>query len=154
MMMGNSVEGRFPFLDFRLIEFAAKLPPDIKLRSLNEKYILKQGYRHLLPPSIINRVKQPYRAPIRRVFLDENTPPLLQELLSPEKIRDYGYFNEPAIRQLISKARNADNIVGAREEMALVALASVQLLHYHFIENFAAHAFKLSENQTTVNLNS
>jgi len=154
MMMGNSVEGRFPFLDYRVIEFAAKLPPDIKLRSLNEKYILKQGYKHLLPPSIIHRVKQPYRAPIRRVFLAENTPPLLQELLSTEKIKDYGYFNAAAMNQLISKARNDDNVVGAREEMALVSLASVQLLHYHFIEQFSSRHIKLPELRTYINLNS
>src|SRR5690606_721079 len=66
--MANSVEGRVPFLDHRLIEFANKLPPSYKLRGLTEKAVLRKAVRDLLPPTIVNRVKQPYRAPDSRSF--------------------------------------------------------------------------------------
>ena len=61
--MAHAVEGRFPFLDHRVVEFAAKIPPRLKIRGLREKHILRQAMAPLLPPSIGNRAKQPYRAP-------------------------------------------------------------------------------------------
>ncbi|MGH8177356.1 MAG: asparagine synthase (glutamine-hydrolyzing), partial [Steroidobacter sp.] len=60
MMMGHSVEGRVPFLDHRLIELAARIPPKFKMRGLNEKYILKQSFADVLPAAVTNRPKQPY----------------------------------------------------------------------------------------------
>ncbi len=63
MLMGHSVEGRFPFLDHRLAEFAGTVPASIKLESLVEKSILKRGVADLLPEDILQRPKQPYRAP-------------------------------------------------------------------------------------------
>ena len=63
MLMANSVEGRFPFLDHRVIEFANRLPPRMKMRGLNEKYLLKRAMAPYLPREIIDRRKQPYRAP-------------------------------------------------------------------------------------------
>ena len=152
MMMGHSVEGRFPFLDHRLIEFASRLAPDVKIKSLREKHILKEAYKDLIPAEIVNRAKQPYRAPIARVFLSEETAPLIKELLSEEKIRAYGYFNPAAISQLKNKLHRAGNKASARDEMAIVACASTQLLHFKFIENFADNRFRLPEKQTVVHL--
>ena len=63
MLMANSVEGRFPFLDHRLIEFANRLNPRLKMRALNEKYLFKQAMKNHLPKQILERHKQPYRAP-------------------------------------------------------------------------------------------
>ena len=70
VMMGNGIEGRFPFLDHRLVEFAAQLPPRLKMCGLNEKHLLKQATKHLVPESIRNRTKQPYRAPDALSFFD------------------------------------------------------------------------------------
>jgi asparagine synthase (glutamine-hydrolysing) len=66
--MAHSVEGRFPFLDHRVVEFCNQLPPHLKLRGLTEKYLLKQAVRDLLPEEIWRRPKRPYRAPIHRSF--------------------------------------------------------------------------------------
>ena len=66
--MAHAVEGRFPFLDHRVVEFAAKIPPRLKIRGLREKHILRQAMAPLLPPSIGNRAKQPYRAPDSQCF--------------------------------------------------------------------------------------
>ena len=63
MLMGNSVEGRFPFLDHNLTDFLGILPSGLKLQSLAEKAILKRSVADLLPATIIERPKQPYRAP-------------------------------------------------------------------------------------------
>ena len=132
MMMGNSVEGRFPFLDYRVIEFASKVPPHFKMRGLNEKYILKRTYRNLLPAEIVNRSKQPYRAPIARCFIGENTDQNIRSLLDEEAIKRFGYFDHVKVAKLIEKVKRFGT-VSARDDMAVVAIVSMQLLHHHFI---------------------
>ena len=67
--MAHSVEGRFPFLDVRVVEFANRLPPDLKLFGLMEKYLLKRLASQWLPEEIWKRRKRPYRAPIHRSFI-------------------------------------------------------------------------------------
>ncbi len=137
MMMGHSVEGRFPYLDHRVIEFASQIPPYYKIRGLNEKYVLKKTFRDLVPESIVNRNKQPYRAPISQCFLMEDSSPLIKELISPEKIRAYGYFDPRKVEILINKLkRQPGHLISARDDMSIVAIVSLQLLHYHFIKNF------------------
>ncbi len=152
MMMGNSVEGRFPFLDHNVIEFAAQIPPHLKLNGLTEKYVLKQSFRDFLPENIIKRAKQPYRAHIAQVFLGEKRPELIGELISENKIKEYGYFNPVAAKQLINKLSRLNASAGARDDMAIVAMVSTQLMHYHFIEQFTNHDFKLPEKQTRIRL--
>ncbi|MEJ2545554.1 MAG: asparagine synthase-related protein, partial [Calditrichaceae bacterium] len=153
MMMGNSVEGRFPYLDHRVIEYANQLPPEMKINVLNEKYILKETFRELLPEMITNRPKQPYRAPIGQTFLSEDSPDLIKELLGEDKIKKYGYFNQNVCKRLIKQMKVPDKSISAKDDMALAALVSVQLLHYHYIENFKNHNFRLAEIQTIIDLN-
>ena len=74
MAMANAVEGRFPFLDYRLVEFCNRLPANLKLHGLTEKYLLKKLGRKWLPPEIWQRPKRPYRAPIQRSFFNETAP--------------------------------------------------------------------------------
>ena len=70
MAMAHSVEGRFPFLDHRVAEFAARIPPRLKMKGLCEKYLLKRASRDYVPDSVVQRTKQPYRAR-RRQFLPQ-----------------------------------------------------------------------------------
>jgi asparagine synthase (glutamine-hydrolysing) len=135
MMMGNSVEGRFPYLDYRVMEFASQIPPHYKIRGLNEKYILKKTYQDLIPLDIIERHKQPYRAPIVPCFTGENADPLIAELLQKETIDTYGYFDSNKVAKLFEKIKRFP-ILSARDDMAVVAIVSTQLLHHHFVENF------------------
>ncbi|NQU20512.1 MAG: asparagine synthase (glutamine-hydrolyzing), partial [Candidatus Nealsonbacteria bacterium] len=97
MAMAHSVEGRFPFLDHRIAELAARMPPRIKMKGLNEKYILKRATRHLVPPEVLQRTKQPYRSPDAASFFDVDSQSAradyVDELLSPARIRDDGVFH-------------------------------------------------------------
>ena len=68
MAMANSVEGRYPFLDHRVVELAAQIPVHYRMNGLNEKFILKNAARNIIPDELIDRPKQPYRAPISRCF--------------------------------------------------------------------------------------
>jgi asparagine synthase (glutamine-hydrolysing) len=133
MLMGHAVEGRFPFLDHRVIEFCSTVPPEYKMFILDEKYLLKKAFNHLVPDSIVQRAKKPYRAPINQCFhasrANKGT-----ELLRPEWIRKYGYFDGPSVARLIKKMNDGKVPLSERENMAVVGVVSTQLLHHHFID--------------------
>ena len=138
MAMAHSVEGRFPFLDLRVIEFACKIPPRLRMKALNEKYILKRAAGHLIPASVKERPKQPYRAPDARSFFDPATERgrsgYVDELLSEETVRKGGLFNPLAVQKLVEKARKG-RVIGAKDNMALVGILSTQL----FVDQFINH---------------
>jgi asparagine synthase (glutamine-hydrolysing) len=136
MLMANSVEGRFPFLDHRVIEFANRLNPRLKMRALNEKYLFKQAMKSHLPKQILERHKQPYRAPDIPAFFSSNPPDYVDDLLSEEKLRRYGYFDAKKVGFLHRKASSGSSIA-YKDNMALVGVLSTQLCHYFFIENFS-----------------
>ena len=134
MLMGNSVEGRFPFLDHRVAEFAARLPDAAKLPGLREKYILRRAVQPLLPREIVTREKRPYRAPILRAFMGPGAPDYVGELLDPRRLESAGIFAPGAVDQLVRKCRrNADGFVSESDEMALVGILSVMLLDELFV---------------------
>lgn len=135
MLMANSVEGRFPFLDHRVIEFAARLDPRLKMQVLDEKHLLKRAMRARLPDSILRRKKQPYRAPDIPAFFQGRSLPWLDELLSERKLREYGYFDAAKVGMLVAKAR-AGRVTAFRDNMAFVAILSTQAWHHLFIERF------------------
>jgi asparagine synthase (glutamine-hydrolysing) len=135
MLMGNSVEGRFPFLDHRVAEFAARLPDSAKLPSLREKYILRRAVQPLLPENIVRREKRPYRAPILRAFMGRRAPAYVGDLLERGRLREAGIFAPGAVDQLVQKCRrNADGFVSESDEMALVGVLSVMLLDELFVQ--------------------
>jgi asparagine synthase (glutamine-hydrolysing) len=136
MMMGHSVEGRFPFLDYRVIEFANSIPPNLKMNVLNEKYILKETFKQLLPQSIVRRKKQPYRAPIYQCF-NSRINSLAAKMFDPKLLMEYGYFDASLVGRMIKKLEKTEaEQISAREDMAMVGIASLQLLHTHYLTNF------------------
>ena len=135
MAMANSVEARFPFLDHRVVEFASRLPVALKMRVLNEKYLLKRCTAGLIPPSVAKRPKQPYRAPEACSFLQPAARDYMEELLSPEQIRRDGIFDANAVAMLQDKFRKGAAI-GIKDNMGLVGVVSTQLLMHQFINHF------------------
>jgi asparagine synthase (glutamine-hydrolysing) len=132
--MGNSVEGRYPFLDYRLIEFCSKLPDNYKLNSLNEKFILKKLSKGRIPESITKRSKQAYRAPISDSFCNADAPPEIQEILSTDTIKDFGIFNPDKVNKLVSNINQKKNI-SEIDQMAITGIVSTQLLYKMFVKN-------------------
>ena len=130
--MGNSVEGRYPFLDYRVMEFCATLPPQFKMRGLNEKFILKKMMAGRLPQSVLQRPKQAYRAPVSRSFLEGKRPDYVNDLLSPQALKASGLFDVEKAEKLLSKIQHSP-MVSEIDNMALAALLSTQLLHQQFV---------------------
>jgi asparagine synthase (glutamine-hydrolysing) len=134
--MANSIEGRFPFLDHRVIEFACKLPSTVRMRALTEKYILKRSMKNLLPDSVVKRTKQPYMAPDAKSFFHGAPPEYLEELLSERNLLDTGYFNPKATSVLIKKCKQ-NPVIGFKDNMAVVGIISTLLVHDLFIKRFS-----------------
>ena len=136
MLMAHSVEGRFPFLDANVVALANSLPASYKLRGLSEKHVLKQASEGLVPPAIIARKKQPYRAPDALSFVAEDAPEWIAEVLSPAAVRDAGVFAPRAIEQLWAKlrGRRESGQYSNSDNMAIVGVLSTQLLFRQFID--------------------
>ena len=134
MLMANSVEGRFPFLDHRLIAFANELHPRYKMRVLREKHLLRETMRAELPPVIVQRHKQPYRAPDAAAFLQGSPPDYVNQLLGRECLASYGYFDPDKVGRLVAKLQRA-RVHAARDNMAFVGVLSTQLWHQQFVES-------------------
>jgi asparagine synthase (glutamine-hydrolysing) len=130
MLMGNSVEGRFPFLDRDVVELAGQLPDAVKLRALDEKHVLKRLGRELLPGSILRRPKQPYRAPDALSFLAPGGPAWIERAVSEEVTRAAGVFEVGAVTKLWQKCRaRADATqLSNTDNMAVVAVMSTHLV--------------------------
>ena len=128
MLMAHSVEGRFPFLDHRIIEFAARLPPRLKLRGLKEKYLLKRFARRWLPESIAQRQKYPYRAPVTEALAGPAAPQWSKTLLGREAIASIGIFDAAKVDRLRGKLSRPGAVPSEADDMALVAIATTQLL--------------------------
>jgi asparagine synthase (glutamine-hydrolysing) len=133
--MAHSVEGRYPFLDYRVVEFCNRLPPHLKLHGLTEKYLLKRLARRWIPDAIWQRNKRPYRAPIQASFFNQDTPAYVRELLSADCVAQAGYFNPAAVQQLV-KQIDGGMTLGETDGMALVGILSTQLIHQQFITDF------------------
>jgi asparagine synthase (glutamine-hydrolysing) len=134
MLMGHSVEGRFPYLDVDVVELANSLPAAAKLRVLDEKHVLKRAARGLVPDAILARPKQPYRAPDALSFVPR-TPAWVEEVLSPAAVASAGVFDPRAVEGLWRKckATGGGEQFSNSDNMALVGTLSTGLLHEQLV---------------------
>ena len=137
--MAHSVEGRYPFLDYRVVDLCSGMPDHLKLRALKDKYLLRRVAQNYLPAEIAQRPKRPYRAPIQRSFFAEGAGDYVRDLTSPAHLRATGLFEPASVDQLIRKADRGARL-GESDEMALVGIISTQLLERQFISEFKPSA--------------
>ena len=147
MAMANSVEIRMPFLDYRVVEFAGRLPDRFKIRVLDEKHLLKRCMRAHLPQSVLARPKQPYRAPGAGSLVAAEHGYLDREL-SAACIEDHGIFDPQAVGVLTSKVRDR-RTAGVADDMAFVAVLSTQLLMDQFGRGFPGGSRKRTYDRAT-----
>jgi asparagine synthase (glutamine-hydrolysing) len=132
--MANSVELRLPFLDHRVIDFAARLPAKWKMKGLKEKYILKKAYENQLPQNIVNRPKQPYRAPIGQAFFEQGQTEL-NDFIKFNQLADANLFNVKKVTNLFEKyIKQGYGPVSEVQNMAIVGILSTQMIHEQFVE--------------------
>lgn len=130
--MAHGVEGRFPFLDHRVFAHAAALPPERKLGpGLREKAELRAFAARLLPSAVVERPKQPYRAPAVAPFFAPGAPGWVEERLEARALDAVGLFDPARVAGLLRRCR-AGRGDGFREGMALVGILSAQVWHERF----------------------
>lgn len=127
--MMNSLEVRSPFLDHKLVEFAATLPPEMKRHGFTTKYILKKTLERLLPKNIIYRPKHGFRIPISKWFQSDLKDSVREVLLDPATIRR-GYFRGDRVEKMIKEHESGQIDHGTR----LWALLNQELWHRTFID--------------------
>ncbi|MGG5817691.1 asparagine synthase (glutamine-hydrolyzing) [Falsiroseomonas sp. HW251] len=128
--MRHAVESRFPYLDPRVIDFATRIPPEVKLKGLREKHVLRAAFEDRLPPAITNRIKQPYRAPDARGFFGPGAPDWVGDALSPRNLAATGLFDPDAVARLARKS--ARGPIGFRDSQSLLGVLTTQLWHSEF----------------------
>jgi len=127
MLMAHGIEGRFPFLDPRVVAVARRLMPEQKLIGLREKAILRRVASRVLPRSIASRRKWPFRAPMQGAFFGIHAPDYVRELLSPRALANCPLIDSRTASRLCERAFGTDNALAEREQMAAFGLLTLQL---------------------------
>jgi len=100
--MAHSLEARSPFLDHEFMEFAARIPAEMKLRGMTAKYILKKAFRSRLPDAVISRGKQGFAVPLDHWFRGELKEMAFDILLS-QRAAERAYFRQEMIRKILDE---------------------------------------------------
>lgn len=120
--MSCSLEARVPFLDHELVEFCLRMPPHIKLKRFQEKYILRKAMKNHLPSEICNRKKWGLRSP-HLDWLREDLPDFANEMFSEGVLKEKGYFNPSFVADMLKRYREGDSTWGS----VLMGILNVQL---------------------------
>jgi len=127
--MAANLEVRVPFLNREMLEFAARLPPQLKLHGFKRKYILKRALESVLPQEVIWRKKAGFGAPIRS-WLRGPLRPMINDLLSEEAVRRRGLFEPAEVQKVIAAT------LSGREDynLQVFQLLTLELWHRAFID--------------------
>ena len=129
MSMAPSLETRVPFLDHKVMEFAATIPTSLKLKGLTTKYVLKKAVADLLPQEILTRGKEGFSIPIKNWIMQELRP-LLLDTLSEKRIKQRGYFQPQYVQHLIQEHLDGKENHSHR----LWALMMVEIWHQVYLD--------------------
>jgi asparagine synthase (glutamine-hydrolysing) len=140
MSMAHSLEARVPFLDHKLVEYAATIPPEFKLHNGSTKYILKKAMRGILPDSLIDRRKQGFAVPLGNWFRGDLTG-FVHDLLLSDTSRARRIFNTDYIEKLLSMHQHGRNM-----DLQLWMLVSFELWCRKFLDQPIVHKAAGREN--------
>ncbi|MEV7361089.1 asparagine synthase (glutamine-hydrolyzing) [Streptomyces sp. NPDC059687] len=126
--MANSLEARSPFLDHHLMEWAARLPAELKVRGRTTKYLLKRALRDWLPHDVLHRPKQGFGVPLAH-WLRTDLKDLAWDVLTDRTAMDRGFFRPQAVRTLLE-----EHAAGENHTRELWALMQFELWHRRFVD--------------------
>jgi asparagine synthase (glutamine-hydrolysing) len=137
--MANSMEARPPFLDHHLAEFAAKVPPTMRIKGKTEKYVLREAMKGVLPKTLYEREKFAFMAP------PAHTDPkkwaamksLADEYLSDEAIDNAGLLDKAGVKALFAlhEAEATSTSTQVQLDAVINHMIGIQVMHHHFVEN-------------------
>ena len=143
MTMANSVELRVPFLDHKVLEFAASLPANQKVRGFQMKYLLKKALAKHVPEEILRRRKEGFPMPIA-IWLAQDLKEMVADILLDSKTVSRGYFRRRALEELID--RNSRSLRYTPEVFSLVVL---ELWHRAFGDSQSTFLNRASEGHAS-----
>lgn len=145
LSMSHNVEARVPFMDHKLVEFAAEIPPELKLNGMDEKYLLKKIMAEHLPQHPQQFKKRAFYTPIKEWFFTKEKIKTLDSFLSEEAINRCGMFDNNAVKQMCDQIvkkgapQTYDDYYSLMKlEWGLMVVLTVQILHWLFVEKNAA----------------
>ena len=138
MSMAHAIETRVPFLDYTFVEFSFTIPPFLKLKRFNEKYILKKGFASYLPKKIFKRKKHPFVVPFD-LWYEDSIKDIADQVFSNSTVLKE-YFNHRPIRGIMEKYHKSPFYYGRQ----IWSLLSFDIWHRIYIENKIVNHKKLS----------
>ena len=126
--MATSLELRVPFLDHKVLEFAAALPPDFKVKGRQTKRVLKQAFQGRVPEEILARRKTGFPVPFGR-WLTQELREFVSDTLLSSRAGSRGYFRQEGVRQILDSGTR--NGTFSRETYSLLIL---ELWHRQFVD--------------------
>ena len=134
--MAHSLEARSPFLDHKVMEFAASLPSNLKLRGIETKYLLKRTLSEFLPKDILRRKKMGFGVPLD-IWFRNDLKEMAYDILLDKKCTERGYFRKASIKKLL------DEHVSERYDHCyrIWALLFLELWHRMFLDGSIAAPF-------------
>jgi len=150
MSMAASIESRVPFLDHKLVEFAARLPVKMKLRGLTTKYILRRAMADRLPKEILTRKKMGFPVPVGAWLRGRFSHIVDEYVLSPRAIAR-GIFNADYVRDLAARHHAGEN-----HAERLWALVNFEIWQRRFfdceeVSTSKRHVYQPIENAQAIN---
>ncbi|MBX3293852.1 MAG: asparagine synthase (glutamine-hydrolyzing) [Acidobacteria bacterium] len=132
MSMAASIESRVPFLDHKLVEFAARLPREMKLRGSTTKWILREAMKGILPAEILERPKMGFPVPVGKWFRGEFKN-IVDEYVLSERATSRGIFDRDAVKRLVTEHDS-----GANHDERIWALMNFEIWQRQFFDGEAA----------------
>lgn len=133
--MANGIETRVPFLDHDLVEWICQLPPEFKLRGLEEKSVLRDAVKGVLNREVAKRKKRSFYSPIKDWFFSERSPAFVREFLSESSLKAAGMFNPEMVRSHLQQLDRLpeNSFLRHRLEWLLILVLGCQTLHDRFV---------------------
>ena len=128
--MAANLEVRVPFLNKEIVELSARIPSSLKIKGLKQKYILKKAVESLLPKDVIWRKKAGFGAPVRS-WLRKELRPMVDDLLSHDRIKKRGLFDPFAVRKIVEA-----NLLGREDyNLQVFCLLTLELWMQQFVDH-------------------
>ena len=102
MSMYHSLEVRVPFVDHKLLEFCATIPPELKMKWFKKKYLLKKAVKPILPKEVINHRKQGFVGPMAQ-WLKKDLKTYVFDILSEKNLKRHNLINYPTIKKMLNE---------------------------------------------------
>jgi len=133
MTQAHGLNAISPFHDLELVEFIATVPPHMKIRGENRKYIMREALRPLLPEHTLNKKKQGFAMPIG-VWLVRNLSDYVRDVLFDSRTLNRGYFNKKFMKQMVENFLAGKTDYASGNEATIICLITLELWHRIFID--------------------